>query len=67
MNLGLAAVEAPEAAAAARPGSRIRIDTDTGEIEVDGGRFEAAPMPALVGELQAAGGLVPWTAQRVAR
>ena len=26
----------------------------------------AAPMPPLVGELQAAGGLVPWTARRVA-
>ena len=67
VNLGVAAVEAPEAAAAARPGSRIRIDTGTGEIDVDGTRYGAAPMPPLVAELQAAGGLVPWTARRVAR
>ena len=67
VNLGLAAVEAPEAAAAARAGSRIRIDTETGEIDVDGARYTAPPIPPLVGELQAAGGLVPWTAQRAAR
>jgi 3-isopropylmalate/(R)-2-methylmalate dehydratase small subunit len=67
VNLGLAAVEAPEAAAAARPGSRIRIDTTTGEIDVDGTRFGALPVPPLIGELQAAGGLVPWTARRVGR
>jgi 3-isopropylmalate/(R)-2-methylmalate dehydratase small subunit len=67
VNLGLAAVEAPEAAAVARPGSLIRIDTDTGEIDVDGARFTAPPMPPLVAELQAAGGLVPWAAGRVAR
>jgi 3-isopropylmalate/(R)-2-methylmalate dehydratase small subunit len=67
VNLGLAAVEAPEAAAAARQGSRIRIDTETGGIEVDGTRYAAPPMPPLVGELQAAGGLVAWTARRVER
>jgi 3-isopropylmalate/(R)-2-methylmalate dehydratase small subunit len=66
VNLGLVVVESPEAAAAARPGSRLRIDTDTGEIEVDGSRFTAAPVAPLVGELQAAGGLVAWTARRAA-
>ena len=67
VNLGLAVVEAPDAAAAAKDGSRLRIDTDTGELDVDGMRYTAPPMPPLVGELQAAGGLVPWTAQRAAR
>jgi len=64
VNLGLAAIEAPEAAAAARSGSTIRIDTDAGEIAVDGTTFETAPLAPLVGELQAAGGLVAWTARR---
>jgi 3-isopropylmalate/(R)-2-methylmalate dehydratase small subunit len=64
VNLGLAVLEAPEAAAAARPGSRVRIDTDAGEVEVDGRRFEAPATPELVRELQAAGGLVEWTARR---
>jgi 3-isopropylmalate/(R)-2-methylmalate dehydratase small subunit len=67
INLGLPLVEAPDAAAAARSGSRLRIDTATGELEVDGQRYQATPVPALVGELQAAGGLVPWTARRAAR
>lgn len=67
VNLGLAVVEAPEAAAAARPGSRLRIDTDTGEIDVDGARYTAGPVAPLVAELQAAGGLVPWTARRAGR
>jgi 3-isopropylmalate/(R)-2-methylmalate dehydratase small subunit len=64
VNLGLPVLEAPDAARAARRGSRIRIDTDTGEVDVDGQRYETAPIPPLVGELQAAGGLVPWTARR---
>jgi 3-isopropylmalate/(R)-2-methylmalate dehydratase small subunit len=64
VNLGLAAIEAPEAAAAARSGSRLRIDTEAGEIVVDGSRYEAAPVAPLVAELQDAGGLVEWTARR---
>jgi 3-isopropylmalate/(R)-2-methylmalate dehydratase small subunit len=64
VNLGLPVLECADAAAAAQRGSRIRIDTDTGEIAVDGQQYEAAPVEPLVGELQAAGGLVPWTARR---
>jgi 3-isopropylmalate/(R)-2-methylmalate dehydratase small subunit len=64
INLGLPVLEAADAAAAARRGSQIRIDTDTGEVAVDGKRYEAAPVPPLVGELQTAGGLVPWTSRR---
>jgi 3-isopropylmalate/(R)-2-methylmalate dehydratase small subunit len=64
VNLGLLVLEAPDAAAAARPGSRIRIDTDTGDVEVDGRSFRAAPVASLVEELQAAGGLVPFAAAK---
>ena len=65
VNLGLAIFEAPEAAGAVRPGSRIRIDTEAGEIAVDGRCF-TVPSPApLVQELQGAGGLVPWVKGRV--
>ena len=60
VNLGLPIVECPEAAEAAKTGSRIRIDTDTGEVEVDGERFQAAPVDPFVLELQDSGGLVPW-------
>lgn len=66
VNLGLTIVECAEAAAAARTGSRLRIDTDTGEVAVDGTTFQAQPIPVLVQELHAAGGLVPWTRERQA-
>jgi len=64
VNLGLAIFEAPAAAEAASPGSRIRIDTEAGEILVDGKRFATPPVAAIVAELQAAGGLVPWVEER---
>jgi 3-isopropylmalate/(R)-2-methylmalate dehydratase small subunit len=67
VNLGLSIVECPPAAEAAEPGSEIRIDSDTGAVEVDGHRFEGPPVTLLVGELQAAGGLVPWARERLAR
>jgi 3-isopropylmalate/(R)-2-methylmalate dehydratase small subunit len=64
VNLGLLVLEAPDAAAAARPGSRIRIDTDAGEVDVDGRSFGAAPVAPLVEELQSAGGLIPFAQER---
>jgi 3-isopropylmalate/(R)-2-methylmalate dehydratase small subunit len=67
VNLGLAVVEAPEAAAAATEGSRLSIDTDAGEIEVDGARYDSAAVAPLVQELQDAGGLVPWVGERAVR
>jgi len=65
VNLGLLAVEAPEAAAAALHGSRIRIDTETGRVEVDGSPYDAAPIAPIVQELQTAGGLIPHARGRV--
>jgi 3-isopropylmalate/(R)-2-methylmalate dehydratase small subunit len=67
VNLGLAVIEAPEAAAAAKPGSQVRIDTDTGTVEVDGTAYAAAPVAPLVQELRDAGGLVPWVSRQAAR
>jgi 3-isopropylmalate/(R)-2-methylmalate dehydratase small subunit len=64
VNLGLPIFEAPDAARAAKPGSRVRIDTDAGEIDVDGHTFPAPPVPAIVAEVRAAGGLIPWTKER---
>jgi 3-isopropylmalate/(R)-2-methylmalate dehydratase small subunit len=64
VNLGLPVLEAPEAAAVAQPGSRIRIDTDTADVEVDGRTYPAAPVAPLIEELQAAGGLIPFAQER---
>jgi 3-isopropylmalate/(R)-2-methylmalate dehydratase small subunit len=64
VNLGLPVLDCPEASEAARRGSRIRIDTDTGEVEVDGTAFRSRPIAPFVLQLQAAGGLVPWASER---
>jgi 3-isopropylmalate/(R)-2-methylmalate dehydratase small subunit len=64
VNLGLPIVACREAAAAASDGSRIGFDTDSGEVEVDGRRFQAEPVQPLVRELAEAGGLVPWVRGR---
>jgi len=66
INLGLPAMASAEAATAARPGSSVRITTETGTIEVDGRAFVAQPLPDFVVELLNAGGLVPWIGERLA-
>ena len=55
----------PGAADAARDGSQVAIDT-AGAVEVDGVAFEAPAAPQLLLEVGAAGGLVGWTASRLA-
>ena len=65
VNLGLAIVACPAAADAATDGSRVVIDA-SGTVEVDGVAFDAPASPSLVLELGAAGGLVAWTASRLA-
>jgi 3-isopropylmalate/(R)-2-methylmalate dehydratase small subunit len=65
VNLGLPVVECPDAAEAAETGSRVRIDTGTGAVDVDGRTFQAQPIPELVLELQASGGLVLWARERL--
>ncbi|MGN6168209.1 MAG: 3-isopropylmalate dehydratase small subunit [Solirubrobacteraceae bacterium] len=64
VNLGLPALACPQAAEASRSGSRIRIDTDSGDVQVDGTEFQAEPVPSFVLELQESGGLVAWARLR---
>ncbi len=60
INLGVPAIACAEAVAAARPGSRIRVEIETGSVDVDGHVFRASAMPAFMVELLNAGGLAPW-------
>ncbi|MBI4279384.1 MAG: 3-isopropylmalate dehydratase small subunit [Armatimonadetes bacterium] len=66
INLGLPALTCPEAVAAAKPGSRVRIDMEAGVIDVDGTRFQATPVPTFMREMVTSGGLVPWAKRRLA-
>ncbi|HEY7536371.1 MAG TPA: 3-isopropylmalate dehydratase [Gaiellaceae bacterium] len=65
VNLGLPIVECADAVDAARPGSQIRIDAESGEVEVEGRTCQAAPIDPFVLELQRSGGLVPWARERI--
>ena len=46
INLGVPAIRCPEAVDATRPGSRIRIEIETGSVDVDGHVFRATALPA---------------------
>jgi 3-isopropylmalate/(R)-2-methylmalate dehydratase small subunit len=60
VNLGLLAVACREAVADASRGSSVRVDTDSGRVEVDGRPFQAEPLHPFVREVMGAGGLVAW-------
>ncbi len=66
INLGLPAFVAPEAVAAATPGSRVRVDARRGTVEVDGRVFEGMPLPDFILEILEAGGLTEWARRRLA-
>jgi 3-isopropylmalate/(R)-2-methylmalate dehydratase small subunit len=65
INLGLLAIPCPAAVVAARPGSQIGIELESGAIDVDGRAFQAAPLPPFMVELVQSGGLVPWMRGRM--
>jgi 3-isopropylmalate/(R)-2-methylmalate dehydratase small subunit len=67
INVGLPVAESPAAVAAIRDGDHIRIDFATGTIERGDDRWSIPPRPDFVGEIVAAGGLVAWARDRLAR
>jgi len=67
INLGLPVVAQPEAAAAAEPGAWVRVDTEKGEIRVDGERFRTEPVPGFVDDIVSSGGLIPWGKARLTK
>ena len=65
INVGLPAVESPEASAALRDGEMVRIDLASGLIRGEGESWPVPPQPPFLQELIDAGGLVPWVRQRL--
>ena len=66
INLGLLAVEQPEAAAELDDGDTVSIDTGAGSIVWDGGEAGLPPQPPFIQELLARGGIVEWARHRLA-
>lgn len=58
INLGLPAVAQTDAAAAAETVSHVSIDADEGQIEVEGERFAAEPLPQFMRDMLSSGGLI---------
>ena len=65
INLGLPTITHADAAAAAKPGVEIRIDTDAGEIKVGDEGFDTEPVPEFMQDMLASGGLIPWAQEQL--
>jgi len=68
INIGLPLLECPEAVKNTNSGDILEVDLDKGKIKnlTNGKTFTAAPYPAFMSELIAAGGLVEYTKKRLA-
>jgi 3-isopropylmalate/(R)-2-methylmalate dehydratase small subunit len=67
INIGLPVLVCPEAVAQIKGGDELSIDLATGLIEdlTQGRRYQAEPFPKFLQQIIAAGGLVPYTQQRL--
>jgi 3-isopropylmalate/(R)-2-methylmalate dehydratase small subunit len=67
VDLGLPIMTSAEVARVARQGQHGRVDTDTGEILLDGQRYVTKPLPKFVQAIIDEGGLTPWVRREVAK
>jgi 3-isopropylmalate/(R)-2-methylmalate dehydratase small subunit len=67
INIGLPILECPEAARAAQSGHALEIDLAAGAIRnlTLGQQYQATPYPAFMLGIIEAGGLIPYTQQRL--
>ena len=67
INVGLPVLTCPEAVDAIGAGERVAVDLARGELEAGGRRFGFPALPAEVRGILEAGGLIPYTRDRLAR
>jgi 3-isopropylmalate/(R)-2-methylmalate dehydratase small subunit len=67
IDVGLPILESPAAAGDAQAGQRLEIDLEAGQIRnlTTGRTYQAEPYPPFMMEIIRAGGLVPYTRQRL--
>jgi len=65
INLGLAVLQCPEAAAALEKGDEVEVDLAAGEIRSARGSFRFFPLPEAVRGLIEAGGLIEYTKRKL--
>jgi 3-isopropylmalate/(R)-2-methylmalate dehydratase small subunit len=66
INMALPAIACPEAVDAIEAGDTVEVDMQAGEIRTSRGTFAFAPLPPSVLGIFEAGGLVPYTARKLA-
>jgi 3-isopropylmalate/(R)-2-methylmalate dehydratase small subunit len=66
INTGLAVLVCPEAVDATEQGDELEVEGNRVVNVTRGLTFDAEPLPPSIVEIVAAGGLVPWVAQRLA-
>ncbi|MBI5829410.1 MAG: 3-isopropylmalate dehydratase [Chloroflexi bacterium] len=66
INSALPAIASPEAVDVIQAGEVIEVDMEAGEIRCAAGTFKFAPLPPSVLGIFEAGGLVPYTAKKLA-
>jgi 3-isopropylmalate/(R)-2-methylmalate dehydratase small subunit len=67
LNVGLPILECPDAVERTEPGHRLQVDLEKGQVYnlTSGELFQAEAYPAFMMEIIRAGGLVPYTRQRL--
>ncbi len=65
LNNALPAIVCPEAVDAIQPGEEISINLEEGLINCEAGTFRFPPLPDAVMEIFNAGGLIPYTKNRL--
>lgn len=66
LNNALPAIVCPDAVDAIENGEQVSIDLENGLITCQAGEFTFPPLPGAVMEIFNAGGLIPYTKQRLA-
>jgi 3-isopropylmalate/(R)-2-methylmalate dehydratase small subunit len=67
LNNALPAIVCPEAVEAIQNGETIEVDLAAGEIRCVAGTFTFPPLPAAVMEIFNAGGLIPYTREKLSQ
>jgi 3-isopropylmalate/(R)-2-methylmalate dehydratase small subunit len=65
INIGLPILICPDAVDASSTGSRGKVDTETGSINVDGKLFAADPFPEFITNIISKGGLMEYVKSRI--
>ena len=65
INIGLPIMVCPQAVDNAKNGSVVKVETDSGIVNVDGKSFEAEPFPEFIASIIQKGGLMEYVKERL--